>query len=82
MQYKLLRRISPGTSSHGERMSTKPDHDSRVKEYSQDEGFFHIDLLDGLRLTAPLKSLQAGASRLSEDPPPLDWDEGQAPQPA
>jgi hypothetical protein len=64
-------------------MSTTPQHtESRVKEFSQDDSFFHIDLLDGLRLSGPLKSLQAAASRLSEEPPPFDWDDGRDPEPA
>ena len=49
--------------------------DTRVKEVSLIDGYFHIDLFDGLRLSAPLKRAQEAVSRLSEDPPNFDWDD-------
>lgn len=50
----------------------------RVKEVTLAEGFLHIDLFDGLRLTGPLK--RAGGSpdknQLVETAPGSDWDPG------
>jgi hypothetical protein len=56
--------------------------DNRVKELSLIDGYFHIDLFDGLRLSGPIKRAQEAVSRLSEDPPSFDWDDGGLPGPA
>lgn len=61
---------------------TTPTPDARVKELSLIDGYFHIDLFDGLRLTAPLKRAQQAVSRLSEDPPNFGWDDDALPNPA
>jgi hypothetical protein len=66
-----------------ERMSkTTPTPDTRVKELSLIDGYLHIDLFDGLRLSAPLKRAQEAVSRLSEDPPLFDWDDEAQSSPA
>jgi hypothetical protein len=66
-----------------ERMSkTTPSPDTRVKELSLIDGYFHIDLFDGLRLSAPLKRVQEAVSGLSEDPPAFDWDDDALSSPA
>jgi hypothetical protein len=66
-----------------ERMSkTTPAPDTRVKELSLIDGYLHIDLFDGLRLSGPIKRAQEAVSRLSEDPPSFDWDDDALPSPA
>ena len=61
---------------------TTPMPDARVKELSLIDGYFHIDLFDGLRLSAPIKRAQQAVSRLSEDPPNFGWDDDVLPNPA
>lgn len=56
-----------------------PSQESRVKQLSLIDGYFHIDLFDGLRLSAPIKRAQAAVARLSEDPPSFDWDDDALP---
>jgi hypothetical protein len=56
--------------------------DTRVKELSLTDGYFHIDLFDGLRLSGPIKRAQEAVSRLSEEPPSFDWDGDALPNPA
>ncbi len=58
-------------------MTTQTNNDERVKSFTFADGFLHIDLLDGLRLTGPLKTAEGAApsrSRLSETPPSF-WDD-------
>jgi len=59
-------------------MTTLTNNDERVKGLTFADGYLHIDLLDGLRLSAPFKA-EAGAepashSRLQETPPSF-WDD-------
>jgi hypothetical protein len=53
--------------------------DQRVKDTFFTEGFFHIDLFDGMRLSGPIRN-NAGdlpaKSRLVETGPSGDWDHG------
>jgi hypothetical protein len=61
---------------------TTPTPDTRVKELSLIDGYFHIDLFDGLRLSGPIKRAQEAVARLSEEPPQFDWDGESLPNPA
>jgi hypothetical protein len=53
--------------------------DQRVKDTFFTEGFFHIDLFDGMRLSGPIRN-NAGElpakSRLVETGPSAGWDDG------
>jgi hypothetical protein len=55
------------------------DDDARVKDLFVAEGYFHIDLFDGMRLSGPIRN-NAGqgqrTSRLVETGPSNDWDGG------
>jgi hypothetical protein len=62
--------------------NTTPTSNTRVKELSLIDGYFHIDLFDGLRLSGPIKRAQEAVARLSEDPPAFDWDDDMEPRPA
>jgi hypothetical protein len=62
--------------------TTTQTQDTRVKELLLIDGYFHIDLFDGLRLSAPIKRAQEAVSRLSEDPPTFDWNDEGLPSPA
>jgi len=55
--------------------SSTPPMDERVKQVTLVEGFLHIDLRDGMRLTGPLKRPAHGAarSRLVETAPGSPW---------
>jgi hypothetical protein len=51
--------------------------DNRVKRTFFTDGYFHIDLFDGMRLSGPVKADEDGcapASRLVETGPSADWD--------
>ncbi|TFW30800.1 hypothetical protein [Massilia horti] len=50
---------------------------NRIKNTFFTEGYFHIDLFDGMRITAPIKdnAQSAGCSRLVETGPSNHWDE-------
>jgi hypothetical protein len=50
--------------------------EQRVKSTFVHDGFFHIDLYDGMRLSGPLRNNAGGlpgASRLVETAPSADW---------
>ena len=58
-------------------MTTLTNNDARVKSFTFADGYLHIDLLDGLRLSGPLQTAEGEApsrSRLSETPPSF-WDD-------
>jgi len=58
-------------------MTTLTNNDERVKGLTFADGYLHIDLLDGLRLSGPFKADGGEApsrSRLSETPPSF-WDD-------
>lgn len=59
---------------------TKLHHtaEARVKEMTLAEGFLHIDLFDGLRLTGPLRRPEGEASQsaLVGTDPGSDWNDG------
>lgn len=62
-------------------MTTLTNNDERVKSFTFADGYLHIDLLDGLRLSGPVKTAETDTpsrSRLSETPPSFwdDMDEG------
>jgi hypothetical protein len=53
--------------------------DQRVKNAFIAEGYFHIDLFDGMRLSGPVRNNAGdlpGKSRLVETGPSSDWDDG------
>ena len=59
------------------RMTTLTNNDERVKSFTFADGYLHIDLRDGLRLSGPLQAAERDApsrSRLSETPPSF-WDD-------
>jgi hypothetical protein len=58
-------------------MTTLTNSDERVKSFTFADGYLHIDLFDGLRLSGPLKTAESEApsrARLSETPPSF-WDD-------
>jgi hypothetical protein len=53
------------------------DDDARVKDLFVADGYFHIDLFDGMRLSGPVRNNAgdgARSSRLVETGPSSDWD--------
>jgi hypothetical protein len=55
------------------------NNNERVKELFFAEGYFHIDLFDGMRLSGPIRNNAGelpGKSRLVETGPSSDWDDG------
>lgn len=58
---------------------TENDNEARVKDLSFTDGYFHIDLFDGMRLSGPIRD-NAGStpatSRLVETGPSSSWHDG------
>jgi hypothetical protein len=53
--------------------------DQRVKNAFVAEGYLHIDLFDGMRLSGPIRNNAGevpGKSRLVETGPSSDWNDG------
>jgi hypothetical protein len=54
------------------------NNNERVKELFFAEGYFHIDLFDGMRLSGPIRNNAGelpGKSRLIETGPSSDWQD-------
>jgi hypothetical protein len=53
--------------------------DQRIKNTFFTEGYFHIDLFDGMRLSGPIRNNAGdipGKSRLVETGPSSNWNDG------